>query len=443
MPFAAALMNGWSGQLLAHGIGSRGDLPLPFWQFAWASSVAIAVSFFAVGEWWSKPKLAAAEDGNVLGGTRALMGFGSATARATSLVLFFVTLGAALFGSTDKSLNIAPVAVFVALWVVVQGLVCFLGNFWPSISPFETIGLAFDRVRSTSTEAPVWTHWLAPVAAAAFLFMELIHPNGAEPRNIGYAMVIYTALVLAGVWKWGRGWLAKAELFTVHFGLMSAMAPLARDESGAIRVRVPLSGLAKLDINRVGTTTLLVVLGGVTFDGLGESELFRDLIGRQSGWTEAGYRFAGIVVVTLAVSALYLVSIRSMAKITGQPRPLLANLFAPSLVPILFGYTIAHYLQLAFDEMQNFVFRLSDPFGQGWDLFGGAEGVVNFNLVSVDAVAWFQALAVVIGHIAGILVAHDRAVGMFDRVNALRSQFVMLFVMVLYSILGLWLLLNA
>jgi uncharacterized membrane protein YuzA (DUF378 family) len=256
-------------------------------------------------------------------------------------------------------------------------------------------------------------------------------------------MAIYSAWILAGVWTWGTKWLAVAETFTVHFGLMAAMAPLATDESGALRVRLPLSGLAKLDINRVGTATLLVVLGGVTFDGLGESELFRDLIGRQSGWTEAAYRLAGIVVVTGAVSALYWVSIHSMARITGQPKSRLANLFAPSLVPILFGYTIAHYLQLAFDEMQNFVFRLSDPWGQGWNLLGGADGTVDFNLVSVDAVAWCQALAVVIGHIAGVFVAHDRAVGMFDRLDAMRSQFVMLFVMVVYSVLGLWLLLNA
>ena len=433
------------GEILAHGIGSRGDLPLPFWQFAWASSFAIAISFFAVGEWWSKPKLAEAESGVAVGWTKPLMRAGEFGVRFASLALFALTISAALFGLNDKSLNIAPVAVFVALWVVVQTLVCFFGNFWPAISPFETIGLAFDRIRpvaATST-APEWTHWTSPVAAALFLFMELIHPNGSGPLNIGIAMAIYTTWILVGVWKWGRAWLGEAELFAVHFGLMAAMAPVATDDDGALRLRTPLSGLAKLDINRVGTATLLVVLGGVTFDGLGESELFRDLIGRQSGWTEAAYRFAGIVVVTLAVSALYWVSIRSMAKITGKPKPLLANLFAPSLVPILFGYTIAHYLQLAFDEMQNFVFRLSDPFGQGWDLFGGAEGVVNFNLVSVDAVAWCQALAVVIGHIAGVLVAHDRAVGMFDRLDAMRSQFVMLFVMVLYSVLGLWLLLNA
>lgn len=429
--------------LLAHGIGSRGDLPLPFWQFAWASSVAIAVSFFALGEWWSQPKLAEAESGRTVSWTRPVMGLIEPIARSLSLALFLVTIGAALFGVDDAKFNIAPVTVFVALWVVVQTGVCFIGNFWPSVSPFHSFGLAFDRLRNPTAVAPEWTHWSAPAGAAVFLFMELIHPDGATPRNIGVAMTIYSAWILAGVWRWGSEWLAGAELFTVHFGLMSAMAPIARDDSGALRLRLPLSGLAKLDINRIGTATLLVVLGGVTFDGLGESELFRDLIGRQSGWTEAAYRMAGIVVVTIAVSALYWLSIRSMAKITGQPKARLADLFAPSLVPILFGYTIAHYLQLGFDEMQNFVFRLSDPWGQGWDLFGGAEGTVDFNLVSVDAVAWFQALAVVVGHIAGIFVAHDRAVGMFDRLNAMRSQFVMLFVMVVYSILGLWLLLNA
>jgi len=113
------------------------------------------------------------------------------------------------------------------------------------------------------------------------------------------------------------------------------------------------------------------------------------------------------------------------------------------LVPIVFGYTIAHYLQPAVDETQTFVFRLSDPFGRGWDLFGGSYASIDFNIVSVDAIAWIQALAVVVGHVAGVLVAHDRAVAVFEERDAMRSQYVMLFAMVVYSVLGLWLLLNA
>jgi hypothetical protein len=132
-----------------------------------------------------------------------------------------------------------------------------------------------------------------------------------------------------------------------------------------------------------------------------------------------------------------------MANITGRNPRVLASVFAPSLVPIVFGYTVAHYLQLGVDETQSFVFRLSDPFGQGWDLFGGAGATINFDIISVGFIAWLQALAVVVGHIAGVLVAHDRAVAVFDERDAMRSQYVMLFVMVLYSVLGLWLLLNA
>ncbi len=137
------------------------------------------------------------------------------------------------------------------------------------------------------------------------------------------------------------------------------------------------------------------------------------------------------MVSTAALAALYLGSVRSMANITGRDERTLANMFAPSLVPIVFGYTIAHYLQLAVDETQTFVFRLSDPFGQGWNLFGGADASINFDLISVDGIAWVQALSVVVGHIAGVLVAHDRAVAVFEKRDALRSQYVMLFVMVL------------
>ena len=46
-----------------------------------------------------------------------------------------------------------------------------------------------------------------------------------------------------------------------------------------------------------------------------------------------------------------------------------------------------------------------------------------------------------LGHVAGLVVAHDRAVAIFrDREDALRSQYAMLALMVVYTIGGLWLL---
>ncbi len=86
---------------------------------------------------------------------------------------------------------------------------------------------------------------------------------------------------------------------------------------------------------------------------------------------------------------------------------------------------------------------MSDPLGRGWDLFGGSGSRINFNVINADLIAWIQAIGVVVGHIASVVVAHDRAVSSFPARDAVRSQYVMFLVMVVYSVLGLWLLLNA
>ena len=86
---------------------------------------------------------------------------------------------------------------------------------------------------------------------------------------------------------------------------------------------------------------------------------------------------------------------------------------------------------------------LSNPFDRGSNWFGTADWSVNFLLVSTDAIAWVQFLAIVIGHIAAVLVAHDRAVETSDASEARWAQRPMLIVMVFYSVVGLWLLQKA
>ena len=53
-----------------------------------------------------------------------------------------------------------------------------------------------------------------------------------------------------------------------------------------------------------------------------------------------------------------------------------------------------------------------------------------------------QVAALIAGHVAGLVLAHDRALAVFgsDRRAAVRSQYWMLTVMVGFTCLGLWLL---
>ena len=61
--------------------------------------------------------------------------------------------------------------------------------------------------------------------------------------------------------------------------------------------------------------------------------------------------------------------------------------------------------------------------------------------MSANGIWYVQVVALVLGHVAGLVIAHDRALTIFrDPGKATRSQYWMLAVMVAFTSLGLWLL---
>jgi hypothetical protein len=122
------------------------------------------------------------------------------------------------------------------------------------------------------------------------------------------------------------------------------------------------------------------------------------------------------------------------------PRELLGR-FAHSLIPIAFAYMLAHYFSLLIFQSQAMAYLVSDPLGKGSDLFGTAGSGIDYNAISGDTIWYVQVGALVCGHVAGLVLAHDRAqVTYADSGEATRSQYWMLVVMVGFTSLGLWLL---
>jgi hypothetical protein len=114
--------------------------------------------------------------------------------------------------------------------------------------------------------------------------------------------------------------------------------------------------------------------------------------------------------------------------------------FAYSLLPIALFYHLAHNLQHTVYEGLNLVRIASDPFGWGWNLFGTAD-LVTAALIPPQLGWWIQVLLILIGHVAGILIARRVAFALYpDPRQATVSQVPMLAVMVLFSLQSLWLL---
>ena len=81
----------------------------------------------------------------------------------------------------------------------------------------------------------------------------------------------------------------------------------------------------------------------------------------------------------------------------------------------------------------------SDPFGYGWDLFGTAGYETSFGVIGAKAL-WFLSVAtIVLGHVIAVYLAHRISLRIFtSRAMAIRSQYPMLALMVLYTVVSLW-----
>ena len=451
--------------VVAHGIGTRGDLPLPVWLFAYGAGIAVVLTFATLRLLWTRPVLDDAAAGSPAPGwTGPALRWLAVAARAFGLAAFLLVLVAAAFGSEETTENLAPVAVYVLFWVGLQLVSPVLGDVWRVLSPWDTLALLAERVRgrgaeATATPAPEASCWPAAAGLAAFAWLELCYHDPASPRVLALAIAAYTAAMLLGAARGGRAWLRTGDGFGVWFGLLAALSPLHVEGGGVhadgrrrgtstgstprLRLRWPAAGLADVLVRPGTVAVVLVVLGATTFDGVTRTAWWADLAGTRSGWELTAVATVGLAWVVGVVALAYVGAMRAGAALTGRPREALIRPFAHSLVPIALAYAVAHYFSLVVFEGQGALALLSDPLGRGWDLFGTASWSIDYRAVSPSTIAWVQAGAIVVGHAVGVAVAHDRAVALFDRRQADRSQRPLVGVMVAYTVGGLALLLGA
>ncbi|MBT5581735.1 MAG: hypothetical protein HOJ56_15635 [Acidimicrobiaceae bacterium] len=448
--FITTALFGVMGPASAHGIGGRTDLPLPAWQLVWAAGFAVASSFVALGAFWSTPRLADAAVGRSLLSVRTTgMRVLFSLTRLFGLFLFVIVLIAAWAGNINSAVNLSGDAFLIWFWVGLQVASFLIGDVWRLFNPFETIadGAAWlwARTRGQSLE-PVnidgMTLWPAVGSILVYLWYELAYHSTESPRSIGVFLAVYSVAVLGGAVRHGRSFVRTAEGFAVLFGKLAAMAPLFV-EDGRLRARSPLTGLSRLPHTPGTVPFVLVVLGSTTFDGFTRSSFWLGVAGGQVGWDRTITSTVGLLVIVGLVAMVYFVAMSMMSSLTGEDASELSEIFGPTLVPIAAAYAVAHYFSLLVLDGQRMIIQISDPLGKGWDLFGTKDYAIDFTLVSPSVIAWVQTLAIAVGHVLAVAAAHDVAISRYDHRTAVRSQYPMLFVMILYTVIGLFLLLGA
>ena len=446
--------------VIAHGIVGRKDLPVPELVFLYGAVAVLVVSFVALAVLWPKPKL---EESDGWRGIFILPGakFFDAICGAIGVFFLGVTVWAGLAGEQTPQANWAPTFVYVIFWLGFAAASVLLGDVFKAFNPWRAIARAVAGiarlVRRGELPAPLpyperLGRWPAAAGIFLFAFMELAATDGDKPRNVAIAVLVYSAATFIAMALYGiERWIERGEAFSVYFNLYARISIWERrgDEFG---VRRPLSGLAKLT-PLPGTVALLaVMIGSVSFDGASEKspwvdiapdlgQFFEDFGLSPDGGLMVSYTL-GLVAAIGIVYGFYWLGVMGAHSVGGGfSTSQLANAFVHSLVPIAFVYAAAHYMTLLLFQGQAIWFLASDPLGQGDDFFGTADRAIDYGLIGATATWYWQVAFVLLGHVAALILAHDRAVAMYkDAKLAVRSQYWMLGVMVVFTSLALWLL---
>jgi hypothetical protein len=339
----------------------------------------------------------------------------------------------------------------VYFWLVIPFAVAFVGDIWTWISPWRTAAVGLGVHRATREVPPRVGMWPAVVAFVGFTWLELVSPSSSDRRSLAIAAIVYSVYALIAVRTYGiASGLGSFEAFENYNGIISRISPLSwttEEPTGNASDPAPRYGLAyrgwlralPVMAHRPGLTAFIVaMIGTVSYDGLSGTEWWGDVFGAAS--RETWFGTIALLATVVVIGALYVAASAAAARIggSGNSARSVSISFAHTLVPIALAYAFAHYFTLILFEGQLLVHAASDPFGLGWDLFGTVTWRVEFFL-SPEAIWYVQVATILVGHVVGIVLAHDRALLEFGD-SAGQTQYAMLMLMVFLTSLGLFIL---
>lgn len=424
--------------ILAHGLGGRSDLPVPLWLALYAAALAVLVSFVAVTVLWTTPRLRGPAAGLVLPPILGKIADATTTRfvlRAFGVIALLIVVGTAWFGPAESSDNPAPTWVYVWFWVGMVAASLAIGPIYRLVNPLRSLAAALRR--ALGSRAPEidderidrLRYRPALIGMFAFLWLELVYPASDSPHAVALFVTVYTVLhVGAGAW-FGPRWFERGDSFEVYFELVARLSPLGRRNDRALVLRNPLDGLLVGSAGPGVTAVVLLLLGSTTFDGVTRLPFWTDLRRDLSRTAAIALGTTGLILTVAAVALAYAGAIwltrPYLRKTVDGSAPEPYSLFFHSLIPIMVGYTVAHYFSFA-------VFQ-----GQAGYLLVFGDGRVDYTVLSTGVIAAVQIAAIVGGHILGVISAHDRAVSILRTGYVKVGQYPMLALMVAYTVVGI------
>lgn len=437
--------------ILAHAFGQRYELPLPLYLFVGGGALVVLLSFLLVlRRTTDGSRPFDAEDVVPAAPFRPVSG-------VLSILLTFLVAVVGLTGSQQVSENIAPEFFWVLVWIGVPLTCGLLGDWTRSVNPFANLARLGDsagvRKLLLARSKPLgWSArlgWWPSVGLFVLLVLgELVfNLDSTTPAFVGGVLLVYGVLSFFLGVLFGPSWTAHGEVFS---GLFNAWGRLGFFRMGAPGRRGFTGGLDvpfQASASRIVFVLLLLVT--INFDGLLATPQWASYEQRTLGTNGTGIEalrtgsLAVLVLVVLGVFVVFAWTAARAGRFAASPLGSLAGLL-PSLVPIAFGYLIAHYLQYLLTNGQlvaplignpgfaNWPIKLPYPFNDTFE--------VDVTLLP-NSFYWYLSVIVIVAvHVVAVVIAHRHLVARAgDGRAARRSEYPWLVAMVAYTAFSLFL----
>lgn len=371
---------------VAHGLGGGSDLPIPASFAVLGGTAALALSFVILLYAWREPRFTDPQVGRPLPARLAgvLDGLTFAFALRAVGLMFFGFVAVAAIAGPDRLTNPTFGVVYVWLWVGIVPASLLFGPFFKSVSPARTIHLLMMKAIGGDPAVGLRDYsarlgsWPAALGLFAFVWLELVSPDSTYLGPVTLWFAVYFATMLVGGALFGSTWFERADPFEVFSTLVGDLSIFGRRTEGTLVIRSPMRNLAEVPARSGLVAVVAVLLGSTAFDSFRSS----------SSWVQFSQSTtADITLINtgLLVGACSLVGITFAAATMGTGvdavmvrRLDLPAMFAHSLVPIVVGYMIAHYLTFFVEVGQQTLIQLSDPLGTGANVLGTADLQINY-----------------------------------------------------------------
>jgi hypothetical protein len=436
--------------VFTHGIGGSADLPVPLAYALAGGAAALAVSFVVLALAWRTPRFDATTQGRPLPPRLASAvdgGWLSVVLRGVGLLFTAYVVWAALAGP-DTLANPTFGVVYVWLWVGIVPASLLFGPFYKAVNPLRTVHALLSRVTGGAPGSGVLRLpdsvglWPASLGLFAFVWLELVFPESNYLWSLRLWFALYFAIVLVGAAAFGDRWIAAADPFEAYSTLLGHLSVFGRRGDGRLVVRNPLRNLDGVPPVPGLVAVVSVLVGSTMFDSFQDSLTWV----RLSAELPLGgvpLNTAALLLFCVVVGGLFAAATAATRSADGLPRRVMPRMFAHSVVPIIVGYMVAHYLSYLVEVGQQTLIYLSDPMVDGANYLGTADLQVSYWLVVHPTfLAVTKVTAIVTGHVLGVVAAHDRAMKLLPKRDQLTAQLPLLCVMVVYTITGLYLLLT-